>query len=535
MRKIIERKHIKRITAAITTILILTIAVTATIPAYAAGDTTIPTLTAVVNNGMLTVDATDDASGIAAIIINGFEFTELSNGSITIRMQQYDTGYQYFTMQAKDGAGNLSEVYRVNNPYYSFPDEDNGEEAEDPALPEDAKPTKPTNAEGEVTDHVKTDDKGNKTDRRSRSSSSTSSSSSSTKSSSPSTKKTEVDEDDEDDLEVDSASRISAEGREFYTIMTKTGKVFYLVIDRTKDEETVHFLTDISENDLLNATEDNKPTLPQNSAVVIKDAGLADVSAGAGRDGEEKKEEPEIKEDPTETVSADDLMTDEELAAANAEDEDDIEELSPFHIFLKKYGSLAATGIIGLIVIIGYFILKVMKRGSDEDYVEDEEEDDEDEGGSESDDDEEDDPNDDFFARADEDEEDSNSGDDPDAEIDRSMLKPVSQSEQQAGPMEMTQQSQEQPVSQPEQQQQIQPHEMQPIHETDPTQSPSQPSPQPVYQQEAPVYLPQRPENEAVPETKTEDAVYTPGGSSTPENVIYEDVDDEEPEEEEEI
>ena len=54
--------------------------------AYAAGDTTIPTLTAVANNGMLTVDAADDASGISAIYINGFEFTELDNGSITIRM-----------------------------------------------------------------------------------------------------------------------------------------------------------------------------------------------------------------------------------------------------------------------------------------------------------------------------------------------------------------------------------------------------------------------------------------------------------------
>ena len=91
-------------------------------------------------------------------------------------------------------------------------------------------------------------------------------------------------------MEVDSASKITAEGREFYTIMTKTGKVFYLVIDRTQDEETVHFLTDITENDLLNATEDNKPTLPQNSAVVIKDAGLADMSAGSGRDGEEAPE-----------------------------------------------------------------------------------------------------------------------------------------------------------------------------------------------------------------------------------------------------
>ena len=389
-----------RIAAALTALILVLTAVT---PAYAAGDTTIPTLTAVVNNGMLTVDATDDATGISAIYVNGFEFTDLTDGSLTIRMQQYDTGYQYFTMQAKDGAGNLSEVYRVNNPYYTFPDEDNGEEVEDPSLPTDANPTKPSNAEGEVTDHVKTDNHGNKTDRRSRSSSSTSSSSSSTKSSSSSTKssssstkKSGVEEDDEEeDMEVDSASKITAEGREFYTIMTKTGKVFYLVIDRTKDEETVHFLTDITENDLLNATEDNKPTLPQNSAVVIKDAGLADMSAGSGRDGEEAPEKEEI------SVSEDSLLID------DAEEAETEEEVSPLKSFMRNNLVLILTLGISILAIIIYGAVKILGKDEDDDYEEDEEQEDEEDeeaypDGAE--DEEEKSSNDEFFDRADEDE-----------------------------------------------------------------------------------------------------------------------------------
>ena len=392
--------------AALFTALILVL--TAVTPAYAAGDTTIPTLTAVVNNGMLTVDATDDATGISAIYVNGFEFTDLTDGSLTIRMQQYDTGYQYFTMQAKDGAGNLSEVYRVNNPYYTFPDEDNGEEVEDPSLPTDANPTKPSNAEGEVTDHVKTDNHGNKTDRRSRSSSSTSSSSSSTKSSSSSTKssssstkKSGVEEDDEEeDMEVDSASKITAEGREFYTIMTKTGKVFYLVIDRTKDEETVHFLTDITENDLLNATEDNKSTLPQNSAVVIKDAGLADMSAGSGRDGEEapEKEEISVSED---SVSEDSLLID------DAEEAEPEEEVSPLKSFMRNNLVLILTLGISVLAVIIYGAVKILGKDEDDDYEEDEEQEDEEDEeaypeGAE--DEEEKSSNDEFFDRADEDE-----------------------------------------------------------------------------------------------------------------------------------
>lgn len=44
------------------------------------------------------------------------------------------------------------------------------------------------------------------------------------------------------------------QGKEFYTIQTASDKVFYLIIDRDEDEEMVYFLTEISENDLLNTT-----------------------------------------------------------------------------------------------------------------------------------------------------------------------------------------------------------------------------------------------------------------------------------------
>ena len=57
-------------------------------------------------------------------------------------------------------------------------------------------------------------------------------------------------------------------GKEFYTIQTATDKVFYLVIDRDGEEEKVYFLTEITENDLLNTTSDNSETLPKNSAAL---------------------------------------------------------------------------------------------------------------------------------------------------------------------------------------------------------------------------------------------------------------------------
>ena len=44
--------------------------------------------------------------------------------------------------------------------------------------------------------------------------------------------------------------------------------LLYLIIDRDGEEEMVYFLTEITENDLLNATSDNSETLPKNSAAL---------------------------------------------------------------------------------------------------------------------------------------------------------------------------------------------------------------------------------------------------------------------------
>ena len=56
-------------------------------------------------------------------------------------------------------------------------------------------------------------------------------------------------------------------GKEFYTIQTKSDKVFYLIIDNEKTDENVYLLTEVSENDLLNFTDSNMVTLPQNNAI----------------------------------------------------------------------------------------------------------------------------------------------------------------------------------------------------------------------------------------------------------------------------
>lgn len=190
-------------------------------------DTTKPTLNAAISGGILKIQGYDRDSGIKAVSVNGYEFTDFTDSALTIRLQQFDAGYEYFMITAVDQVGNLSEVYQVKNPYYKDPADANGENLAE-QLPENAKETKPGNAVGTITEYTKMDANG-----------------------------TTV---------LPLSKEQEKQGKEFYTIHTASENVFYLVIDYEEEEEKVYFLTEITENDLLNVTSDRSETLPQNSA-----------------------------------------------------------------------------------------------------------------------------------------------------------------------------------------------------------------------------------------------------------------------------
>ena len=296
--------------------------------------------------------------------MNGYEFAELTNGVLNIRLQQFDAGYQYFTISAMDNAGNMSEVYKTANPYYTDPEkEDSSEKNPAEQLPVNAQATKPSSATAQVTEHTKTDSDGNTVSELSPAEQ----------------KKQAMAEAAASEKKEGSGEKEKSEtGKEFYTIQTASEKVFYLIIDRDGEEEMVYFLTEVTENDLLNVTANNSETLPKNSAALES---AIPVTEGAlpNNNGEQGTEE-EPAEEPTESG--------EEESTEEPEPEPEKTEENPMATYI-------ILGIVAAAAIGGGYYFKVVRKKKEEFLDEDDDEEDEEE--EYNDEEEEKDSEDDFF------------------------------------------------------------------------------------------------------------------------------------------
>ena len=318
-------------------------------------DTTKPTLNAAVSDGLLTVQAVDKESGIKVIYVNGYEFTDgITNGTLNIRLSQFDAGYEYFTITAMDQAGNVSEVYKTKNPYYKDP---NSDDDSNPAeqLPASAQATNPSSATANVTQHTQTDSNGNTTSQTPKT---------------PEEQKREefarADAEEEAMKNAESEGEDMNLGKEFYTIQAASGKVFYLIIDRDGEEEVVYFLTEITENDLLNVTSDNSETLPKNSAAL--ESQIPVTESALPNNNTEIDDTHEVETPVEET-------TDESVEETEEEPEAETEE----PVKSNPLVGYLIMGIFGAGVIGAAYYFKVVKKKQDGDFVEDEDEEDDDE------------------------------------------------------------------------------------------------------------------------------------------------------------
>ena len=60
-----------------------------------------PTLNAAVSDGVISIQAQSGDSAIQKIMVNGYEFDDVWNGTLNIRLQQFDASYPEFTIQAR--------------------------------------------------------------------------------------------------------------------------------------------------------------------------------------------------------------------------------------------------------------------------------------------------------------------------------------------------------------------------------------------------------------------------------------------------
>lgn len=243
-----------------------------------------PTLAASLTDGVLTIQGKDTISGIASVTVNGTEYRDLTDGTLKIQLTQKDFTTKKIEITATDTAGNTSDKYSLQNPYYewavkqaiaqSADASDNnattttptGEEQQvNSPLPQDVKPSEPTTSTGTVEDRTVTGIEQ------------------------------ELAEQNETVDKISSTT--TAAGKEFYTISTKSGKVFYLIIDNEQSRDNVYFLTEVDEQDLMNFTLSDTVTLPDVDTVYATVDDEDDQTETPASE-EESTEEPEAPEEP---------------------------------------------------------------------------------------------------------------------------------------------------------------------------------------------------------------------------------------------
>ena len=293
-----------------------------------------PTLSASLTDGVLTIQGNDTVSGITAVTVNGTTYTELTDGKLRVQLTQKDFTTKQIEITVTDGAGNTSEKYVLQNPYYEWAKKQAEKQASENSggmatttdtgtqnaagtentmtapLPQDAQASAPTDAKGTVDERTVTG----------------------------------IEEQLSKEGETaDTVTKTGTEDtKEFYTISTKSGKIFYLIVDNSKSQDNVYFLTEVSEKDLMNFTLSDTVTLPE----------VDTVYAEPEKQAEEEK--PETTETPENEK--------EEEKVQMPEDQ-------------NPWGTYLLIGLVVVGVLAGGYYFKVYKpkqEYDDEDEMEDE-------------------------------------------------------------------------------------------------------------------------------------------------------------------
>ena len=254
----------KKISLLLALVLVIS-AIALPLTAYAAGDkdTTPPELAASLDGGTLKVESSDDNSGVEAVFVDGNRINSLPNGAATVTLKDY--------------AGNRSKTVKFENPYYEEPAptekpaatvQQNQNSAAVKPVQAQAASSGSTNTNAQSSNSgsnasgnssnagTNTDHTGSNTASGTNGSDSNSQGETGTTSSIPDGAFTP----DGTGTVLDTATG-EGDDKQFYTITTEAGNVFYLIIDGKRNDNNVYFLNGVTEADLMALAEKNEGTM----------------------------------------------------------------------------------------------------------------------------------------------------------------------------------------------------------------------------------------------------------------------------------
>lgn len=242
-------------------------AMTLPMTAFAAGgkDTTPPTLTAVLDGETVKIESSDDNSGVEAVYIDKTRVNSLVDGKASVALKDYAGTDKKVSVYAVDYAGNRSDTVKFDNPYYKEP-----APTEKPAAPTQQSQGSTPVTKPAQTQAASSGSTGTGTQSGNSGSSNMGTVSGGTSSQGGSSGNTGNSNGSPSDTPEPTTSSVpdgaftpegtgtvldSATGedgdKQFYTITTEAGNVFYLIIDGKRDDNNVYFLNGVTEADLM--------------------------------------------------------------------------------------------------------------------------------------------------------------------------------------------------------------------------------------------------------------------------------------------
>lgn len=242
--------------------------------AYAAGDkdTTPPELAASLDGDTLKIESSDDHSGVEAVFVDGNRINSLTNGAASVTLKDYAGTGKQVSVYAQDYAGNRSKTVKFENPYYEEPA---------PTVPQNqsSTPIKPAQAQAVSSGSTNNNTPSNNSGSNASGNGSNAGTNTGTNASSNTASGTNGGSSNSQE-ETGTTSSIpdgaftpegtgtvldtatGADGdKQFYTITTEDGNVFYLIIDGKRDGNNVYFLNGVTEADLMALAEKSEGTM----------------------------------------------------------------------------------------------------------------------------------------------------------------------------------------------------------------------------------------------------------------------------------